>query len=103
MLRHARVGLLFILLAACTSTPYRPSDSESLATTASASTGASPSAVADVHGDRLIVLRDDGNLTSMAPDGGAIVALTSEASADVRVSQPVSSPDGRYLAWVEVR
>ena len=103
MLRHARVGLLFILLAACTSTPYRPTDSGSPATTASASTAASPSAVAAVHGDRLIVLRDDGNLTSMAPDGGAIVALTSEASTDVTVSQPVSSPDGRFLAWVEVR
>ena len=49
------------------------------------------------------MLRADGNLASMGPDGGDVVQLTADAGADVRVSQPVASPDGRYLAWVEVR
>jgi hypothetical protein len=107
MVRAGRVPLILLALAACTSTPYRPSQNASPSviapsSAASTSTTASPSTI-DVHGDRLIVLRDDGNLTSMAPDGGAAVALTSEASVSVRESQPVSSPDGRYLAWVEIR
>jgi WD40 repeat protein len=103
MARTARAAVILIVLAACTSTPYRPSENASSGSVAPSSASSSPPAVADVHGDRLIVLRDDGNLTSMAPDGGGAIPLTSEASADVRVSQPVASPNGRYLAWVEVR
>jgi Tol biopolymer transport system component len=100
-LRLARLGVVLVTLAACTSTQYRPSPS---ATSADAS-GAPVSSVpaVDVAGDRLVVLGADGNLTSIAPDGSAAVQLTSDASADVLVSQPVASPDGRYLAWVEVR
>jgi len=107
MIRGARslgqAALALIVLGACPSTVYRPSPTVTSAPSGSATTTPSAAAPADVRGDRLIVLRDDGNLASMAPDGTDIVALTSEAGPDVRVSQPVASPDGRYLAWVEIR
>jgi Tol biopolymer transport system component len=93
---------LALIASACTSTVYRPSSSETPATPSDVAPPTSL-APADATGDRLIVLRDDGNLASMAPDGGSVVALTTEAGPDVRVTQPVASPDGRYLAWVEIR
>lgn len=106
MVRRARtlgqLALALLMVGACTSTPYRPSQTGT-SSAMPASSAPSASTTTDVSGDRLIVLRDDGNLASMAPDGGAIVPLTSEAGPDVRVSQPVASPDGRYLAWVEIR
>jgi hypothetical protein len=98
-----------VALAACTTTPYRPSSSATAAVTSAAlSSDAPPTANApnentDVSGDRLIVLREDGNLASMGPYGAGVVPLTSEAGPDVQVAQPVASPDGRYLAWVEIR
>jgi TolB protein len=99
--RARSLGLLaFTLLSvgACTSPIYRPGPTGTPNPTSSV---ASPGA--DVSEDRLIVLRDDGNLASIAPDGSAAVPLTSDAGPDVLVSQPVASPDGRNLAWVEVR
>ena len=39
----------------------------------------------------------------MAPDGTDVVPLTTDAGPDVVIDQPVASPDGRYLAWVEIR
>ena len=62
----------------------------------------SPSPVA-VDGDRLLVVRDDGNLETLDPNGGEVLALTTDAGPDVVVDQPVSSPDGRSIAWVELR
>jgi TolB protein len=57
----------------------------------------------DVGGDRLVVLRDDGNLVTMDPNGGSVLPLTTDAGPGVTVNQPVASPDGRSLAWVELR
>ncbi len=82
-------GALVLALAACTSLPYRPPST--------------PTPPAVTTSDRLIVLRADGNLASMAPDGTDVVPLTTDAGPDVVIDQPVSSPDGRYLAWVEIR
>lgn len=82
-------GLLLLVLVACTSIPYRPAPS-------------SPSPVVSTD-DRLIVLGDDGNLRSMAPDGSNVVPFTTDAGPDVQIDQPVASPDGRYVAWVEIR
>ncbi len=82
-------GLLLVVLVACTSIPYRP-----------APTTPSPTVATT---DRLIVLGDDGNLRSMAPDGTNVVPLTTDAGSDVQIDQPVASPDGTDLAWVEVR
>src|SRR3954451_17333379 len=82
-------GLLLLVLVACTSIPYRPAPT-------------SPSPVVSTD-DRLIVLGDDGNLRSMAPDGSNVVPFTTDAGPDVQIDQPVASPDGRYVAWVEIR
>src|SRR5262245_60218395 len=86
--RFAPATTLFVLLA-CTSIPYRAAP-------------ASPSPVV-ATADRLIVLGDDGNLRSMAPDGSNVVPLTTDAGPDVQISQPVASPDGGSIAWVEIR
>jgi hypothetical protein len=53
-------------------------------------------------GDRLVVIREDGNLVTMRPDGTDVIALTREAGRGVTVRQPMWSPDGRRLAWVEL-
>lgn len=82
-------GFLLVLAVACTSIPYRAAP-------------ASPSPVVSTS-DRLIVLGDDGNLRSMAPDGTNVVPFTTDAGPDVQVNQPVASPDGRFVSWVEIR
>ena len=64
---------------------------------------ASPSASIDVGGDRLLVLRADGNLVTMGRDGDAVLQLTTDAGPAVVVRQPVASPNGRSLAWIEIR
>lgn len=82
-------AIVGFVLVACTSIPYRP-----------APTTPSPTVSTT---DRLIVLGDDGNLRSMAPDGSNVVPLTTDAGPDVQIAQPVASPDGGSLAWVEIR
>src|SRR6478752_6155842 len=82
-------GILLTLLVASTSIPNRP-----------APTTPSPTVSTT---DRLIVLGDDGNLRSMAPDGTNVVPLTTDAGPDVQITQPVASPDGGSIAWVEIR
>jgi Tol biopolymer transport system component len=88
-LRRLLPGAIVLTLAACTSLPYRPQPT--------------PTPPAVTTSDRLIVLRTDGNLVSMAPDGTDVVPLTTDAGPDVVIDQPVASPDGRFLAWVEIR
>ena len=88
-LRRLVPFLSLVILAGCTSIPYRPAPS-------------TPSPVV-ATADRLIVLGDDGNLRSMAPDGTNVVPLTTDAGPDVQIDQPVASPDGGSLAWVEIR
>ena len=39
----------------------------------------------------------------MDPNGGQMLALTTDAGPQVVVDQPVASPDGRSVAWVELR
>lgn len=80
-------GVLFLLVA-CTSIPYRPAPT-------------TPSPTVDTA-DRLIVLGDDGNLRSMAPDGTNVVPITTNAGPDVQIDQPVASPNGGSIAWVEI-
>ncbi|HEX3301105.1 MAG TPA: hypothetical protein VHW68_13495 [Actinomycetota bacterium] len=82
-------GIALLLVVACTSIPYRPAPTTASPTVSTA--------------DRLIVLGDDGNLRSMAPDGTNVVPLTTDAGPDVQIDQPVASPDGASLAWVEIR
>ena len=81
-------GFLLFVLVACTMIPYRsapPTPSPTVATP-----------------DRLIVLGVDGNLRSMAPDGTNVVSLTTDSGPNVQIDQPVASPDGGFIAWVEI-
>jgi len=88
-LRRLLPLLSLLVLLGCTSIPYR-------------SEPTTPSPVVATT-DRLIVLGDDGNLRSMAPDGSNVVPLTTDAGPDVQITQPVASPDGASIAWIEVR
>ncbi len=53
------------------------------------------------EGDRIVVQHADGRLTTVLPDGSDQRPLTEEGAA-VAASEPVGSPDGGRLAWVEV-
>ncbi len=67
-----------------------------------APTPAQPGSDADDDGGhRIVVQHADGRLTTIAPDGSDERPLTEEG-APVTASEPVWSPDGGRLAWVEV-
>lgn len=53
-------------------------------------------------GDRLLVLMDDGSLLTVDRDGGAATSLRGEEDPDLEARQPVWSPDGAAVAWVEI-
>lgn len=81
-----------VLLAACTGADEGMGELPSSA--------ALPPVAAE--GDRLLVIRNDGNLVTMRPDGSDVVPLTSGAGESLSVRQPTWSPDGRSVAWVEL-
>ncbi len=81
------------------STPTDPTPSQP---TPAAPTPIQPSpAPPEEPADRIVVLHDDGRLTTMLPDGTDERPLTEEG-ATVQASEPVWSPDAGRLAWVEV-
>jgi TolB protein len=88
----ALVGIA-LLLAACTrSAPDGPSGAlPSLDSLPGAATG-----------DRLLVLTDDGSVLTVGRDGADTTFLMRNGGLDVEVRQPVWSPDGRSVAWVEL-
>jgi Tol biopolymer transport system component len=55
-----------------------------------------------ISGDRLLVLKDDGSIVTIGPDGSAPIALVPSRGIDVETRQPVWSPDGRSVAWAEL-
>ena len=55
-----------------------------------------------ISGDRLLVLKDDGSIVTIGPDGGASIPLVPSRGIDVETRQPVWSPDGRSVAWAEL-
>ncbi len=55
----------------------------------------------DSTGDRLLILEDDGRLTSFDPDREEEVELR-PARLGPQPRQPTWSPDGRFVAWAEV-
>jgi WD40 repeat protein len=90
--RAAALILIVALLASCTGTPEGPS-------------GALPSLSTFPHpisGDRLLVLKDDGSILTIGPDGSAPIPLVRSRGIDVETRQPVWSPDGRSVAWAEL-
>jgi TolB protein len=91
--RRAALIAMLALTAACTgNAPDRPSG-------ALPSLGTFPDPVAS---DRLLVLMDDGSLLTVDRDGGAATPLRSEEDPDREARQPVWSPDGASVAWVEI-
>jgi len=91
--RAAALIAIVALLASCTgTTPEGPS-------------GALPSLSTFPHpisGDRLLVLKDDGSIVTIGPDGSAPISLVPSRGIDVETRQPVWSPDGRSVAWAEL-
>ncbi len=89
----AALVALVALMASCTgSAPEGPS-------------GALPSLSTFPHpisGDRLLVLKDDGSIVTIGPDGSAPIPLVPSRGIDVETRQPVWSPDGRSVAWAEL-
>ena len=55
----------------------------------------------DTSGDRLIVLTGDGNLVTVDPTGKNVLPFTTDADLALTIQQPVASPDGRQIAFVE--
>lgn len=90
--RHL-ASLIAVAVAACTSSaPEGPSG-------ALPSLGAFPGPIA---GDRLLVLMDDGSIVTVSRDGTAGIPLRGEEDLDLEIRQPVWSPDGTLVAWVEI-
>jgi len=90
---RAAIGALCLLLAACTSRDVAegtlPPYSE-------------PLRPAPEPGSRLLVVRDDGNLVTMLPDGSNVVPLAALSEDVLEIRQPAWSPDGSQVAWVEL-
>jgi TolB protein len=61
-----------------------------------------PVALADASTNRLLILGPDGNLFTVAPDGGTRLSLTTDATNDHFYVQPTWSPTGERIAWGEI-
>ncbi|HET9671958.1 MAG TPA: hypothetical protein VFQ40_03820, partial [Actinomycetota bacterium] len=81
-----------LLAAACTAPPAGP-------TTPAGSLDALPGVP---HGDRLLVLTDDGTILTISPGGDDPVVIRRPGRIDVEASQPVWAPDGSAVSWVEL-
>ncbi len=109
MPRLAAVAALGLLAAACTgpsgstttTSAVVPSSSEAATTTTAVAPVGGPVDLAGLPG-RLVVIKPDGNLATMRPDGSDERALTEDAGGRYTISQPTWSPAGDRLAWTEV-
>ena len=90
--RVAWVAMAMVLFACTGSRPEGPSG-------ALPSLGAFPG---PVTGDRLLVLKDDGSVVTVGRDGNALISLRGAQDLDLERRQPVWSPDGSSVAWVEI-
>jgi TolB protein len=91
--RRRAALIAMALVAACTGgTPEGPSG-------ALPSLGTFPGQIA---GDRLLVLMDDGSILTVDRDGSGGIPLRGEEDLDRETRQPVWSPDGTSVAWVEI-
>jgi TolB protein len=91
--RRAALIAMAAVVAACTSSaPDGPSG-------ALPSLGAFPG---PITGDRLLVLMDDGSILTVGRDGGSGIRLRGADDLDFETRQPVWSPDGALVAWVEI-
>jgi TolB protein len=90
----ALLGLVLLVVTGCIQPIRAPVDA-----------GTVPPAAVDrtaTSSNRLLVLGDDGNIFTIAPDGSARFDLTSDADRRRFYSQPIWSPTGEQVAWAEV-
>jgi TolB protein len=91
--RPVLVAMIAVIVTACTgSAPDGPSG-------ALPSLGTLPD---PITGDRLLVMKDDGSILTVDRDGGAEILLRGADDLDLEPRQPVWSPDGAFVAWVEI-
>ena len=60
--------------------------------------GSAPTAASN----RLVIVRNDGNIFTINPDGSAPFAMTIDASRSLQYSQPTWSPDGESIVWTQI-
>ena len=90
--RAALIAMAAIAVACTSSAPEGPSGTLP-------SLGAFPG---PITGDRLLVLMDDGSILTVGRDGGSETRLRGADDLDIETRQPVWSPDGALVAWVEI-
>jgi TolB protein len=90
--RAALIAMAAVAVACTSSVPEGPSG-------ALPSLGAFPG---PITGERLLVLMDDGSILTVGRDGGSGIRLRGADDLDFETRQPVWSPDGALVAWVEI-
>lgn len=105
-------GLLLIfatLITGCTVADVFPNLEPSLGLAPTATPAQAPARVGanrgtppTAPGNRILIVRANGNIATINPDGSKPFALTTNASRSRQHSQPTWSPDGEFIAWTEV-
>ena len=92
--------LVGLALAGCATPIYTGSLFQGVATVTPAQPV--PATAESLTENRLLILGPDGNIYSADPDGGGVLALTSDASTRRLYSQPTWSPTGERIAWTRI-
>ena len=91
--------IILLLLSSCTSADFVRLLATPIAPAADTANATIPPPTV---GNRLLVLGRDGNLFTVAPDGSARVALTSDASSTRAYAQATWSASGEKIGWSRV-
>ncbi len=91
---------MLLMATACTG-GEEPVVSSQTGTTASSTTEALPTDVADRPG-RLVILDEEGNVVIVAPDGSNPVPITDDAGDTAGYRQPSFSPVSSTVVWSEI-
>jgi TolB protein len=100
--RYGILALVFsVVLVSCVGGDGGGSDPATATTTTTTPTATTTNAPLDPG--RLVILDETGNIVVLDPDGTNEDVITEDAGASAAYAQPLWSPDGRALAWGEVR
>ena len=94
----ASIGVAGLLVACTEGAPGGSSGTDAPARTPTVSPAPAP-----ISGERLLVLMDDGSVSTVGADGGDARSLIEDPGLEVEVRHPVWSPDGRSVAWAELQ